>query len=125
MKLKTNIKKILLIIAGTLSLVLGTIGIFLPLLPTTPFLLLAAFCYLRSSQRLYDKLINNKRFGPYIKNYMEYKAVSKKAKYSALALLWLSLIVSIILFNNIYIRLLLLCVGIGVSIHILSLKNME
>lgn len=125
MKLKNDIKKILLIFAGSLSLVLGTIGIFLPLLPTTPFLLLAAFCYLRSSQKLYDKLIDSKRFGSYIKNYMEYRAVNKKAKFSAMSILWISLIISMLLVNNIYIYLVLLAVGIGVSIHVMSLKTME
>ena len=123
MKLKINIINTLLIIAGSLSLGLGIIGIFLPLLPTTPLLLLAAYCYLKSSEKLYNRLINSKRLGPYIKNYLEYKVVSKKAKYSAMILLWVSLIVSIVLFDNIYIRLLLLSVGIGVSVHMLSLKT--
>lgn len=120
-----GLKKSLLVIAGTLSLVVGVIGIFLPLLPTTPLLLLAAYCYLKSSDKLYNRLINSKRLGPYIKNYIEKKAVKKKVKYSALAFLWTSLIISIILIDNIYIRLLLGLIGIAVSTHIVLLKTLK
>jgi len=60
--------RFILTIVGTISLVFGVIGIFLPILPTTPFLLLAAACYARSSERFYNKLMNNKWFGNYIKN---------------------------------------------------------
>lgn len=123
--MKMGLKKSLLVIAGTLSLVVGVIGIFLPLLPTTPLLLLAAYCYLKSSDKLYNRLINSKRLGPYIKNYIEKKAVKKKVKYSALAFLWTSLIISIILIDNIYIRLLLGLIGIAVSTHIVLLKTLK
>lgn len=122
---KKDLKKNVLIIAGTLSLAVGVIGIFLPLLPTTPLLLVAAYCYLNSSERLYNRLINSKRLGPYIKNYLEYKAVTKRAKKAALIFLWISLTISIILIKNIYIQLLLGVVGIGVSIHVISLRTME
>ena len=67
--------RFLLIIAGTIFLVFGIIGIFLPILPTTPFLLLAAACYARSSKRFYNWLMNNKWFGNYIKNYNEGRGV--------------------------------------------------
>jgi uncharacterized protein len=120
-----SLKKIILFIIGTISLVLGTIGIFLPLIPTTPFLLLCAFCYLRSSQRFYDWLINHKVFGKHIYNYLEYKAVSLKTKIAALSFLWVSLIISIILVDILYVRLLLLVVGLAVSIHILLIKTLE
>lgn len=123
--MKMGLKKSLLVIAGTLSLVVGVIGIFLPLLPTTPLLLLAAYCYLKSSDKLYNRLINSKRLGPYIKNYIEKKAVKNKVKYSALAFLWTSLIISIILIDNIYIRLLLGLIGIAVSTHIVLLKTLK
>lgn len=125
MKLQNGFKKYILIFAGTLFLVIGVIGIFLPLLPTTPLLLLSAYCYLNSSERLYNKLIDSKRLGPYIKNYIKYKSVSLKAKRTALILLWISLSVSIYLIENIYIKLLLGAIGIGVSIHILSLKTLK
>ena len=73
-------KKYLLIIVGCLSLGLGIIGMFLPVLPTTPFLLLSAGCFLRSSKSLYDWLLNHKYFGEYIKDFIEHRAISKKIK---------------------------------------------
>ena len=123
--MEKGLKKSLLVVAGTLSLVVGVIGIFLPLLPTTPLLLLAAYCYLKSSDKLYQRLMNSKRLGPYIQNYLEKKAVTRRIKFSALAFLWISLTISIVLFNNLYIRLLLGLVGIVVSIHIVSLKTLK
>ncbi|MBB6455064.1 hypothetical protein HNQ94_003559 [Salirhabdus euzebyi] len=86
-----NIKKILLIISGTISLVLGVIGIVLPLIPTTPLLLLAAACYVRSSDKLYQWLINNKWFGPYIVNYRAGKGIPLKAKVIGVTVLWTSI----------------------------------
>ena len=75
------------IIAGTIFVVLGTFGVILPGLPTTPFLILAAACYIRSSQRLYDWLIANKTFGPYLKDYREGKGIPKRAKKIALIMM--------------------------------------
>ena len=121
---KRPIKKYLLILAGSLSLILGVVGLALPVLPTTPFLILASFCYLRSSKRLYDWLIGNKLFGPYIYNYITHHAVAKKTKIIAMILLWASLLVSIFAVDIFHVRLLLLIVGLGVSIHIATLKTM-
>ena len=67
--------KTLYIALGTLSLALGILGIFLPLLPTTPFLLLTAALYFKSSPRLYNWLLNHKHLGPYIRNFRENKAI--------------------------------------------------
>ena len=72
--------RIFLILCGCLAVVLGILGIFLPLLPTTPFLLLAAACFFRSSPRLYNWLISHKRMGPYIRNFREHRAIPLKAK---------------------------------------------
>lgn len=66
--------KTLYIALGTLSLALGILGIFLPLLPTTPFLLLTAALYFKSSPRLYNWLLNQKHLGPYIRNFRENKS---------------------------------------------------
>ena len=125
MKFENEIKKSILIVVGTLALGVGVIGIFLPLLPTTPLLLIAAYCYLNSSERLYKKLINSKQLGPYIKDYVEHKAVPKKVKKTAIVVLWISLVISIVLIGNIYIRVLLGFIGAGVSIYIISLKTMD
>ena len=72
--------KVLWVVLGSIFVILGAIGVIIPGLPTTPFLILAAACYIRSSQRLYDWLIKNKTFGPYLKDYREGKGIPKKAK---------------------------------------------
>ncbi|MGV8147227.1 MAG: YbaN family protein [Alkaliphilus sp.] len=120
-----KLKKIALIFAGTLSLTLAIVGIFIPLLPTTPLLLLASFCYIRSSKRLYNWLINHKWFGTYIYNYMTYGAIHSRTKTRALLLLWLSLAISMIIVDRLVLTLLLAVVGVTVSIHILSLKTFD
>ena len=119
-----SIKKYLLLIIGTISLVLGTIGIFIPILPTTPFILLASFCYIRSSNRLYDWLINHKIFGKYIYDYLVHKSVKKSAKITAVSLIWFSLFFSFYIIKNLYINLILLIIGLLVSIHIIRLKTL-
>ncbi len=118
-------KKILLVCCGSLTLALGVIGIFIPVLPTTPFLLLASFCYLKSSKRLYAWLMNHKVLGEYIDNYLTHKAIRKDAKIVTMILLWLSLGLTIILSASIHLKLALAVVGIGVSIHILKLKTIR
>lgn len=120
-----SVKKYLYILGGSISLALGVIGIFLPVLPTTPFLLLAAFCYLRGSKKMYDWLLSHKVFGPYIYNYMTYKAVTRKTKKVILTTMWLILTISTILVPILHIRIFLLASGIGVTIHILTLKTIE
>jgi uncharacterized membrane protein YbaN (DUF454 family) len=119
-----NIFKIVLIVTGTISLALGVIGIFFPLLPTTPFLLLSAACYIRSSQKLYLFLINNKYLGKYIKNYTENKAISKKSKIAALTFLWLSIGYTIIFLIPRFIgQVALVTIALAVTIHIIKLKT--
>ena len=80
--------KTLYIVIGTISLALGILGIFLPLLPTTPFLLLTAALYFKGSSRLYNWLLNHRYFGPYIRNYRENKAIPLRAKIVSLVLMW-------------------------------------
>lgn len=119
-----SIKKYILIIIGSLSLALGVIGMFFPILPTTPFLLLSSFCFIRSSKKLYNWLMNNRVLGKYIYDYLEHRAIKKGAKISGIMLLWASLILSIYIIQNSPIRLLLFIVGVLVSMHILSLKTL-
>lgn len=118
-------KKYVMIFLGTASLVLGSTGIFIPVLPTTPFFLLSAYLYLRSSHRLYQWLINHRLFGRDIYDYITYKAVRKKVKINALIFLWLSLTVSAVMVESFKIKLLLCAVGIGVTIHLIMLKNLK
>lgn len=84
--------RIFLILCGCLAVVLGILGIFLPLLPTTPFLLLAAACFFRSSPRLYNWLISHKRMGPYIRNFREHRAIPLKAKVISVSMVWITML---------------------------------
>jgi len=119
-------KKILLIIAGSLSVALGVIGIFLPILPTTPFLLLAAACYAKSSEKMYNRLLNNKYLGKYIRNYREQKGIPKKTKIIAISFLWISILLSAFTATELlWLRLLLITIAIAVTAHILKLKTLE
>ncbi|MCX7648486.1 MAG: YbaN family protein, partial [Elusimicrobiales bacterium] len=81
-----DIKKYFLVFLGSLFVVIGVIGIFLPLLPTTPFLLIASYCYLKSSQKHYDRLINSRYLGKYIKDYVEKKEIPIKVKISSISI---------------------------------------
>ena len=84
--------RILFLFIGILSLVLGVIGIFLPVLPTTPFLLLSATLFLRSSQKLYDWLLSHPYLGEYIRNFKEYKAIPLRVKVVSVSLVWITLL---------------------------------
>ncbi len=121
--IKMSIKKFLLAGIGFLAITLGIIGIFIPLLPTTPFLILASYCFLRSSNRWYNWLIHHKLLGKYIYNYLKYKAVPFRTKISAIIILWVSITFSIILTTNLHVLIVLIVVGVGVSMHLLSLRT--
>jgi|LFRM01.2.fsa_nt_gb uncharacterized membrane protein YbaN (DUF454 family) len=116
--------RVILILSGTLALIMAMVGIILPVMPTTPFLLLSAACYTRSSQRLYQWLMNHRVFGSAIRDYMLYKAVRRKTRLFALLFLWTSLITSAILVGRPLVCGILAIVGISVSIHLLSLNTM-
>jgi uncharacterized membrane protein YbaN (DUF454 family) len=117
------VKNTIWIIAGSIALGLGTLGAFLPLLPTVPFLLLAASCYLKGSPRLYKWLLLHPYFGKIIRDYKENKVIPVKAKVSTIILLWLSIGISIFLISILWIRILLLLIAAGVTIHVLSFKS--
>ena len=118
--------RIILIILGTFFVGLGTLGIFVPILPTTPFLLLAAACYAKSSNRFYNWLLNNKWFGNYIKNYLEGKGIPSKVKILTISLLWITIIISAVFVVSIlFVRIILILIAIGVTIHILSIRTLK
>ena len=118
-----NIRRLLLIAAGMLCVAIGVIGIFVPLIPTTSPLLLAAFCFARSSPRFYHWLLHNRVFGSYIRNYREGRGMPLHSKITTLVLLWLTIGASVIYIGSWWIKLLLLLVAISVSIHILWIKT--
>ena len=116
----------LLIVAGIVAVGLGIVGIFVPVLPTTPFLLLAAACFVRSSDRMYRWLIGNRLFGKYIQRYREGAGVPLASKVVTLALLWATLAASAFLAvpsRLWWVRLLLAAVGVGVTIHVARIKT--
>ena len=121
------------LIAGTICVVLGAIGIVLPILPTTPFLLAAAACYYKSSPRMHKWLLNNKWFGEYIRNYTEGKGLTKKTKITALVLLWATIGISTVFMLNrllsaqlvLPMQIIMIAVAIAVSLHILRLPTFK
>ncbi len=109
---------------GLISLGLGIIGIFVPVLPTTPFLLLASWLFLKSSNRLYNWLMSHPKLGPYIKDFMLYKAIPLKAKIISISTLWASLICcAAFVARHWALRAIFILIAIGVTIHILSFKT--
>lgn len=118
--------KYLYIAAGTLSLILSVVGIFVPLLPTTPFLLLTAALYFKSSPRLYDWLLRNRYLGIYIRNFREYKAIPLRAKIVSVLLLWATIGYCVLaVVEALWLRLLLAAIAVGVTIHIWSYKTLR
>lgn len=126
-----KIVRTLWFIAGTICVVLGAVGMVLPLLPTTPFLLAAAACYYKSSEKMHRWLLNNKWFGEYIRNYTEGKGLTKKTKITALTLLWATIGFSTIFMLNrllpaqlvLPMQIIMIAVAIAVSLHILRLPT--
>jgi uncharacterized membrane protein YbaN (DUF454 family) len=118
--MKTAALKFTLNTIGTVALVLGIIGAFLPLLPTTPFLLLASACYARGSTRLHGWLLGSRVFGPTIRNFEAGKGIPRRAKITAIALLWLSLAWSATRVGHLLLLALLAAIGIGVTIYLLA-----
>lgn len=120
-----KLKRYFLIAFGTLNVGLGILGVFLPLMPTTVFLLIAAACYVRSSDTLYNRLISHPRFGPLIKNYREHRAMPRSAKYKAVFVLWFTLSISAFMVQEPVVWGILVGVGVMVSLIILTTKTLE
>jgi len=119
-----TVKRGLLIIAGTLSTGLGIIGIFVPILPTTPFLLLAAACYMKSSERFYRWLLGNRLFGSYIGNYIEGRGMPLRVKILTILLLWVSIGATVAYgVQHIAVRIVLIAVAIGVTVHVSLIRT--
>lgn len=115
------------ILLGGISLALGVAGIFLPLLPTTPFLLLTAALWVKGSPRLYDWLIRHRWLGSYIRNYREKRAIPLRAKVATLVLMWASMLYCIfsLLGRWWWAQALLAAVAVGVSWHLLRIGTLE
>lgn len=122
--IKSKFLRVILLIFGSIFLALALIGIFLPLIPTTPFLLLTAACYARGSNRFYQWLMNNRLFGEYIKNYRENKTIPLRVKITALSMLWITILATAIFWIPIIaVKFILIGIAVGVTIHILRIKT--
>jgi uncharacterized membrane protein YbaN (DUF454 family) len=119
-----DIRKALLIFLGTVCVGLGVLGIFLPLMPTTVFLLLAAYCYSKSSDRFHTWLLGNRWLGKYITTYRSGQGITVRQKCTTILTLWASIGFSIwFIGGTFWITLLLAAIAVGVTIHILWLKT--
>ncbi|MCF7832430.1 MAG: YbaN family protein [Candidatus Marinimicrobia bacterium] len=124
--IQNPIVRTILIVVGSISLILGLIGVLLPILPTTPFIILAAACFARSSQKFYDLLYGNRFFGKILRDYRDKKGLALKYKIYILAMLWITLSSSaIFIVNVLWLRIFLFAVAIAVSIHILRFKTLK
>ena len=119
--------KIALVILGVVSLGLGILGIFLPLLPTTPMLLLAAWCFVRSSPRLYDWLLNHPHLGEYIRNFREHHAIPLRVKIVSVTLVWLTLgyCIMAVVDKWWWAQVALLLLSVAITWHILSYATLK
>jgi uncharacterized membrane protein YbaN (DUF454 family) len=117
-----SVKKAVLVAAGSLCLALAVLGVFLPLLPTTPFLLLASACYVRSSERLHGWLMGNRMLGPYIRNFKERRGLPLRARVTTVVVLWLPLAYSVYRLDALWLEVLLLLMGVTWSVIILRMK---
>ena len=115
----------ILIIAGFVFTGLGLIGIFLPILPTTPFLLLAVACFARSSKRHHSWLMDNKWFGSFIKDYHEKRGIKLRVKIIAISLLWFSIGYSVLfMVGNLFVSSIMVLIALGVTVFLIDLRTL-
>lgn len=118
--------RIMLVIIGTVSFVLGIIGIFLPVLPTTPFLLLSAACYARGSVRFYNWLMNNRIFGQYIHDWRTRQCIPLRTKIFAISLILITIGSSVVFFIPILaVKIGVSAVGLAVTVYLIQIKTCE
>ena len=115
-----------LFLVGFIAIVLAVIGIFLPVLPTVPFLLLASGCFARSSERFYAWLLGHTHFGPMIRPYLQGSGIPRTAKLRAITFIWVSIAISVLFFlNTLWVRILLLIIAVCVTLYLLYLPTAE
>ena len=116
-------KKLFFLVVGFISLALGVVGIILPLLPTTPLVLLSAACFSKCNKGLEDWLRRSRVFGPFIENYRTRQGISRLHKIASIAFLWTGLISTMVVTRELWIFVVLIVVGIGVTVHLLMIKT--
>lgn len=119
-------KKLMFLVVGTISLALGVIGIILPVLPTTPFILLTAYCYLRGSPRFHAWLVEHPTLGPIVKEYGDGEGMTKESKQKAIAMTWIAVtLTAIFLLDTLQLRILVIGLAIIGTLVLLRLKTRE
>ena len=122
----SSIIRYVYVVLGILFCVLGVIGIFVPLLPTTPFLLLSAVLFFRSSPRLYHLLLNHPQLGPYIRNFREHKAIPLRIKIISVSLVWLTILHAVFfLLDSWILEILLLILAVCITVYILHFRTLR
>ena len=121
--MRALVKRCLLISAGITALALGVLGAFLPMLPTVPFVLLAGYCFARSSPRLHTWLVEHRMFGGVIRNFEAGNGLPRKVKYRAILIIWLSIGVSCLLVDRVELYFMLAVIGLVVSSYLYRLPE--
>lgn len=117
-------KKVVFKVLGIFFMVVGIIGIFLPVFPTTPFVLLSAYLFFNSSPRLFMILIKNRLVGLPLYTFVTYKSISLRSKFIGVLFLWISGTVSMFFIDLFYVKLVMFLVFIAVTFHIFSFRNL-
>ncbi|MCL2250102.1 MAG: YbaN family protein [Oscillospiraceae bacterium] len=117
------LKNVVLTALGIILLALGAVGVAIPVMPTTPFVLLAAICFTVGNKRLASWLERNRIFGPYIENYRAGTGIDLRLKIASIAFLWVGLSISMLIVWTFWVTLVLVCIGIAVTIHLLMIKT--
>lgn len=121
---KSDLLRWILICIGWISIAGGIIGLFLPLVPTIPFLLLAAVCFSRSSQRFHGWLVDHKHLGPLLRDYLAHGGIPSRAKIMAIGMIWISFPASTFLLIEIFwVRVLLMATATGVTLYLLAIPT--
>lgn len=122
-RLRPGLKRTLLLIGGIIATIFAAIGALLPIIPTTPFLIVAAGCFAGSRPEWVDRLERNRLFGPYIEAYRKDLGITIGRKTFAISVLWIALITSMVLTQILPLALLLIAIGTAVTIHLLRFKT--
>lgn len=119
-------KKVILMTLGSISLVLGFIGVFLPVIPTTPFVLVSLACFMNTSEKMHHFVMTNKHLGPYARAYANGEGIPKRAKLKAVFLIWITIGFSVIfVLDKLPLRLMLLIIATIVSTYIFTRPTVE
>jgi hypothetical protein len=119
-----SLKRQLYIILASIFVGLGALGIFIPLLPTTPFLLLATYFYMNSSKQRLRWLLSNRYLGPYIRSYLSKEGIPLRLKIRTLTLLWVTILyATFFATDKLHVQIILIIIAISVSIHLILKKT--